>query len=149
MESEAETVGKRYARWEESLTSLFLRFYAKSLTRPWIDDPSEACSEATYRLSILLAAPVVVVDSMAVAVCRALFPTVFSRLVTFLTFAAGFIVVELIAQSALSDRFSAYASRPDAAKQFDKPRSTGEIAFEICCWASTALYIRILLLALS
>ncbi len=129
----------------ELLQSVFARYYAGSLGRPWIRTPEAARTDALYRLAVSVAAPLLLVTAILIACTKKLVPELFSGRTSGLVFAGAFLLIGLSVNLALN---AAFGDATDLAESYDKPRTRAELVFEIVSWVSIAGYVLSILLLL-
>ncbi len=133
--------------YSDILETVFRRFYASSLGRPWINSPAAATADAIYRLSVGAAAPFIFALAILIGSVRSLFPNLLPGRLAGYLFAAGFVVVGLATYVALNRKFEGYEV-PDESSREDRPLTRGEWWFGLASWASIVGYIALLVLCL-
>lgn len=122
------------------LRSMFLRCYATSLKRPWLSGAQSAFDDARYRLSILLAAPFVVLVAVTALIVKKVNPTLLPGRAAAYLIGFGLILGGVGAYVMLGRFFKGYLTDPEAALQFDQPISISEIVFQVTLWICVGAY---------
>lgn len=127
------------------VTLLFVRFYSKSLTRPWIKSADAARSDATYRMSVLITGPFMVVIATALLIMKYSHVADFTRQELAIFVGTVFAVLSLSILAILNRMFGRYSETPEtAAANANSSRSARDLVFEGVCWASAIAWLAIL-----
>jgi hypothetical protein len=128
---------------------MFLRFYNTSLKRRWLKDPESACQDAVYRMSILVAGPLELVAGSLIFSIEKISGANWSRGTTAFVYIGCFLIVQLISQRTLKEKFLSYGDTPNVARQYDRQKSLADLMAEIVCFLSIVGFFLIVLLSTS
>lgn len=137
-----------WTAYDDVVNAAFLRLYASSLGRPWVKNLTVARSDAIYRLSIGVAAPIVLVLAILIGFLKYLFPNVLSGHTAGYLFVGEFAVVGLSSLFILNRKFDVCSELADRQALTPRPRTLADWAFDIISWVSIIGYVVALYLLL-
>ena len=135
-------MSERFPAWQLArkayvgfLESMFLRFFASSLVRPWLRSPSAAYSDALFRVSIGVAAPFVCLVAILVLSTKATVPDLLPGRSAFFIVLTVYGALSPATYFTLDPRFRHYVETPERVRNDgEKPRTRGEVLFELVSW---------------
>jgi hypothetical protein len=122
------------------LRTLFLRYYAASLKRPWIKSPLSAFDDARYRFSVPLAAPLVALTAVLSVVVRHTSPDALSARAAAIIICVSLVAAGLAVFHILGRLLSDWRSTPEIAARFEQPVNKWEIVVQVGLWSCVAMY---------
>ena len=122
------------------LRTVFLRFYAASLKRPWIRNPQSAFDDARYRFSVPLAAPFVALTAIRSVVERRMRPDALSARTAAIVICVSLVSAGVTAFHILGRLFSDWSATPEMAQDFAQPVSKREIVVQVALWSCVVMY---------
>lgn len=125
--------------------TIFLRFYAASLNRPWIKSPRAAFNDARYRLSVPLAAPFVAASGVAVVELRRFAPMMLSHRTRCVLICGSLVLAGVVVFIVLGRIFCEYLETPELVLSFNEPVSLIEIGVQVVLWICVVSYCVIMM----
>jgi hypothetical protein len=123
-----------------TLRTVFRRFYAASLNRPWIKSPESAFDDARYRLSVPLAAPFVALTAVLVVVVRQTSPDALSARAAAIIVCVSLVAAGVAVFCILGRLFSDWRTTPEIAARLEQPVSQWEIIVQVFLWSCVVMY---------
>jgi hypothetical protein len=149
LSSGATTWQRLLVQKDEILSRMFLRFYNTSLKRRWLKDPESACTDAIYRMSILIAGPLEFVGGSLIFAIEKISGANWSRAISAIVYVGCFLIAQLISQGTLKEKFLRYSDTPDVARQYDRQKSLTDLTVEIACFLCILGFLLLILLSTS